>query len=86
MPVKLRRSKVIKHRVTPEAIAAFEAGDHLALHRALNLGLWQVSPLDVDDGPSPWPPGTGGADSWPLACELQRELQETARKSGTPEE
>jgi len=77
MPVKRRHAKNKPHRVTSEAVAAFRAGDVLALHRALELGLWQVSPLDVD-GRCPYPPGTGGADSWPLAVVLRRKLRAAA--------
>ena len=55
MPVKLRLSKSRAHRITPEAIAAFQAGDRMALHRALGalcLGPWMPSPLETD-GPTP---------------------------------
>ena len=84
MPVKARRSKHRKHRITQEAVEAFEAGDFKRLHNALGLAPWQPSPLDVDpDGESPHPPGTGGHDGWPLACELQRELLEAGAKMPT---
>ena len=52
MPIKRRLSKGRAHRITPEAIAAFEAGDRMALHRALGLGPWMPSPLETD-GPEP---------------------------------
>ena len=35
---------------------------------------WEVHPADVDDGPSPWPPGTAGGLSWPKAQALRRQL------------
>jgi hypothetical protein len=47
---------------------------HLALHRELRLHVFECSPLDVDDGESPWPRGSGGASSWPKAQELRKEL------------
>ena len=70
--------------ISPEAIAAYEAGDFHALHRALDLRTWEISPLpievsalgvDPDDRPddrdgSPW------AASWRQAMELQRRLSE----------
>ena len=80
MPIKKRSAKSKPHRITPEAIAAFVAGDYIALHRALGLAPWQCSPLDADDGPSPWPTGTVGADSWPLARALRDELRAAVGK------
>ena len=62
MPVKRRAHKGRPHRVTPEAIDAFSAGDSSALHDALGLPPWVPSPLEVHpDEVSPWPAGTGGA-------------------------
>jgi len=82
MPVKLRRAKGKTHRITPEAIAAYRAGDYLGLHRSLGLRPWQPSPLPlavdalgVDPDHPPQPDGTGWASEWPLAVELQKELQ-----------
>lgn len=77
MPVKRRTPKGRAHRITADAIAAFEAGDYHALHRALGLRPWQESPLpasvtalgvDPDHRPE-W-----ATDAWPIAAELQREL------------
>jgi hypothetical protein len=42
--------------------------------RGLTFKPWEVEPWDVDDGPSPWPPGTAGATTWPKAQALRREL------------
>jgi hypothetical protein len=50
------------------------------LDRLIGLKPWQVSPLDADDGPSPWPAGCAGADSWPRAQALRRQLDEAARR------
>lgn len=80
MPVKRRLHKARPHRITPEAIAAFEIGDHAALHAALGLKPWQVSPLEVGpDEPSPWPVGSAGAGLWPLAQELRQKLEATSK-------
>jgi len=35
---------------------------------------WEIHPADVDDGPSPHPPGTAGAASWPHAQRRRRQL------------
>ena len=46
MPTKRRRkSREVVRRITPEAIAAWRAGDVWGLHRALALKPWQDSPL-----------------------------------------
>ncbi len=74
MPVKRRLSKERAHRITPEAVEAFRARDFHRLHSALNLAPWETSPIEVRNGPSPWPAGSGGDDSWPKAQELRREL------------
>jgi hypothetical protein len=86
MPIKRRTSKAMKHRITPDAIEAFIARDYLALHRALGLAPWEasplplsVSPLGVDPDDPPTGDGTGWEASWPLALELQRELQKAVR-------
>ena len=84
MPVKRRIQKNRPHRITPEAIAAWEAGDFDALHCALGLRPWERSPLPrtltalgVDQGPPPeWEnPQTS---TWAMAQNLQRELLEAA--------
>lgn len=74
MPIKRRTAKVRPHRITPEAIAAFCAGDRLALHAALGLRPWMPSPLEAN-GESPWPVGTAGHQFWCLARELRTELE-----------
>jgi len=45
MPVKRRLGKARKHQITPDAIAAWQAADYLALHCALGLGPGDASPL-----------------------------------------
>jgi hypothetical protein len=52
MPTK--RNRVPRNplaRVTPEALAAWRAGDRLALHRELRLRPWDHNPLDTYDKP-----------------------------------
>jgi hypothetical protein len=86
MPIKRRTSKAMKHRITPDAIEAFIAGDYLALHLALGLAPWERSPLPlsvdalgVDPDDPPTGNGTGWDEFWPQAVELQRELQKAVR-------
>jgi hypothetical protein len=75
------------HHITPEALAAYEAGDYRALHRALSLRPWEasplplkVTPLGVDQGP-PLEGPTAFALSWPKAQALQRELEAALRQA-----
>lgn len=37
--------------ITEEALAAYQIGDYLALHRALKLKPWEPSPLSLADSP-----------------------------------
>jgi hypothetical protein len=78
MPVKKRKAKARAYAITPEVIAAFEAGDYSALHCALHLRPWEASPLPlsvtalgVDQGPAPDYEDT---TSWLKAQKLQREI------------
>jgi hypothetical protein len=77
MPTKRRAAKGRQHRITPEALDAFRAGDLLALHRELGLRPWQPSPLETD---TPEPPnyrfGGPWADAWPLTFDLRARLKE----------
>lgn len=75
MPSKRRTAKARDIRITPAALAAWEAGDERALHRALGLRPWEVSPLHAE-GECPWPIGTGAASTWPRMVELRAALQE----------
>lgn len=69
-----------RHPITAEAIAAYEARDFVALHRALGLMPWEMSPLpDHPLGCNPdWvmPEQTHNLFelSFPQALALQREL------------
>jgi hypothetical protein len=88
MPVKRRKAKAKAYAITPEVIAAFEAGDYSALHCALHLRPWEASPLPlsvtalgVDQGPAPdW--ANAETTSWAKAQKLQREIL-AAMKQGT---
>lgn len=74
MPTKrknLTRKSTV--RITRDALEAFEKGDH-ALHRALGLKPWEISPLDAT-GSCPYPASTAGAASWPQAVELRKLLE-----------
>ena len=86
MPAKLRNPKGYAHRITPEAVEAFLAGDCVGLHRALGLAPWQPSPLprsisalgvDQTEGRD-HPGGDAWGASWALAQELQRALIKAA--------
>jgi hypothetical protein len=65
----------VRHPITPEAIAAYQAGDDMALHQALNLKPWQPSVLEVDEDPPEW--GNGLAcytTEWALVRQLRLAL------------
>lgn len=73
-----KRRKVPRHaaaKITPEAIAAFRAADDARLRRELRLRPWEASPLAAE-GTCPWPANSAGAQSWPQAVELRRQLLE----------
>jgi len=83
MPVKRRQSKGARHRITPEAVEAFRAGDYSGLHRALGLRPWETSPLPVsvtalgvDQGDPPAWMTTEHHTDWQQAQALQRRLLE----------
>jgi len=44
------------------------------LDAEIALKPWEMSPLDVDDEPSPYPVGTGGYERWAPAQWLRRAL------------
>jgi len=83
MPVKRRNAKARLHRITAEAVEAFEAGDYMALHNALGLAPWEASPLPASitvlgvdpNGPKQWSDSQVNIETWAQAVELQRELQ-----------
>jgi hypothetical protein len=84
MPVKRRLGKARKHQITPEAIAAWQACDYLALHCALGLGPGEASPLPEEITALGISEETAAAVrsntqrcyemSYPTALALQREL------------
>jgi len=71
MPAKRRTPKNRDHPITPDAVAAYRAGDWLRLHRTLGLRPWQGSPLDAKGARPRW---WAEAD-WNLAAELREELE-----------
>lgn len=81
MPAKRRSAKARECRITPAALAAWEAGDRLALDRALGLRPWEPSPLDAE-GACPWGEGTAAAAAWPAMVELRAELQAASPGTG----
>ena len=78
--------------VTAEVVAAWRAGDYLALHRALRLKPWQASPLPLRCTALGCDQRTEEQNAameykyriwdatWPQAQELQRELMAIAGK------
>jgi hypothetical protein len=42
--------------------------------RGLNFTPYEVHPAEADDGPSPWPAGAAGANSWPKAPKMRRKI------------
>jgi hypothetical protein len=89
VPVKKRAAKGRAHKITPEAVEAFKAGDYRALHRALGLAPWEASPLPIEVtalGVDQGPPGPGAdlwVESWPKAQELQRLLLQEVAEQGS---
>ena len=59
-------------------VDAFNADDDDKLSSLLRLKPWEISPLEAV-GECPYPPGTGGALSWPHARALREELLKAAR-------
>jgi hypothetical protein len=85
MPVKRRLAKSRVHKITPEAIEAFEAGDYHALHQALGLKPWEHSPLPLavtalGVRPGEPPSWDNSTMSWRQAQELQRALVDAGAK------
>ena len=50
--------------------------------KGFTLKPWEVHLAEVDDGPSPWPPGTAGHSGWPKAQALRRKLLKLAAAGG----
>jgi hypothetical protein len=83
VPTKRRTPKLRDHRVTEAAVAAFLAGDRLALHRALGLKPWQPSPIDATEAEPPaW---AGPMDGWRAGWQLARALREKLEAAHQPD-
>jgi len=69
--------------ITPESVELYRRAKadpdnrdlSLALRRELGLKLWEIGPVHAV-GECPYPPGTGGHNSWPRAVELRNALEE----------
>lgn len=75
--IRRRRHTEMPGRITAEAVAAFRAGDSLALSRALRLPPWQASPLSAI-GECPWPCSTAGGRAWADSIALRKQLEAVA--------
>ncbi len=76
MPTMRHRvNRTQRVRVTPEAVAAFHAGDAMELHRLLRLKPWQASPLDAV-GDCPYSANSAGGASWQDSVDLRAALLE----------
>ncbi len=53
----------------------------LCEERGLTFRPWEAPPWEADDGPSPWPRRTAGAESWPKAQALRRRLIAELKKA-----
>jgi hypothetical protein len=42
--------------------------------RGLKFATYEIHPADANNGPSPWPAGAAGADSWPKAQKMRRKI------------
>jgi hypothetical protein len=79
MPTKRTRRAPRQHGLRAAAIEAWQAGDHLALHRALGLLPWEASPIEAHGTPPAWAAAMPYGQSWPRAAELRRQLIEASR-------
>lgn len=50
----------------------------------LGLAPWEFAPLEVDNGPVPYPPDTAGHQSWRQALALKRRWA-ALRRAGKPD-
>ena len=69
-----------------DVLEAFTRGDERTLNRLLGLKPWEVSPMDVSDGPCPWPGTCAGAASWPHAQRVRRALKMATVRQGINQE
>jgi hypothetical protein len=82
---RTRIRRCTKRRITPEAIAAWQACDFHALHCALGLRVWEASPLPTEitslgvDADYVLPPNASPWEQTRVqAAKLQRELLKAA--------
>ena len=79
MPIKRVIAKARRTRITSEAVAAFQAGDWLGLHGALNLKPWEASPLDVEPSDKDLRSGSMWHRSVDQALNLRSQLVQAGR-------
>lgn len=48
--------------------------EEICTERGLTFAPWECPPWECDEGPSPWPADTAGAELWPKAQRLRRQL------------
>jgi hypothetical protein len=76
MPVKRRLPKGRPHAITDDAVAAFESGEWMELHRALGLRPWEASPLDAYRATPPeWMTSDERIADWAQAWAWRQELE-----------
>ena len=68
-------------KISPAAIAAWQAGDRRGVVFALGIRPWQVHPFDVDGASLPPDYGTAWAQDYPQILELRKEM---IRLAGPP--
>lgn len=75
MPTKRRRvTRAPEQKITPEAMAAYEANDWAALHRTLKLRPWDMSAMIALHGPT----GDETDDARRRGAELRTALEDAA--------
>ena len=79
MPVK-RRAPKSRINLSPEAYAAFEAGDEEALRAAIGQKPWEISPFDAGPKPAPYDDTEWRLPYWRKAREIRLELMRGIRR------
>ncbi len=75
MPTKrMRVNRTQRTRITPDAVAAYRAGDETELDRLLRIPPWQVSPLEAE-GACPYSRNAAGHGTWADSVDLREALE-----------
>jgi|tagenome__1003787_1003787.scaffolds.fasta_scaffold20795876_2 hypothetical protein len=80
MPVK-RRTPKSRINLSPEAYAAFEAGDKSALRAAIGQKAWEMSPLAAGPTPPSWYRDEYWIAIWRKARDIRLELMRGLRRN-----